>query len=78
LKKVKEPETQMIKTPTNIKKTTIVSMDKTNQSEVEGISNDLFDWLMWIDHTLESQVVTVGDNDEIQQAIDKLNVIISF
>lgn len=25
--------------------------------DIEIISNDLFDWLLWIDHTLESQVV---------------------
>ena len=42
--------------------------------EIESISNDLFDWLVWIDHTLQSQVITVGDLEEIQQAIHKYNV----
>ena len=48
----------------------VPSQDK----EIELLSNDLFDWLVWIDHTLESQVVTVGDLEEIQQAIHKYNV----
>ena len=30
--------------------------DTPSQDNVELISNDLFDWLLWIDHTLDSQV----------------------
>jgi hypothetical protein len=42
--------------------------------DIDLISNDLFDWLLWIDHTLQSHVITVGDFDEIQQAINKYSV----
>jgi hypothetical protein len=41
---------------------------------VDLISNDLFDWLLWIDHTLQTHVITVGDFEETQQAINKYNV----
>ena len=40
----------------------------------EIVLNDLFDWLLWIDHTLQSQVITVGNLDEIQQSINKYDV----
>ncbi len=60
--------------------TTTTSNDKitatTNRDDIDLISNDLFDWLLWIDHTLESQLVTVGDSDEINQAIQKYDVSI--
>lgn len=45
-----------------------------SKDDIDLISNDLFDWLLWIDHTLESQLVTVGDQDEINQAIQKYDV----
>lgn len=47
---------------------------KSSKDDIELISNDLFDWLLWIDHTLESQVITVGDLDEIQQSVNKYTV----
>ena len=62
----------------NTTTTTNTSNDKitttTNRDDIDLISNDLFDWLLWIDHTLESQLVTVGDLDEINQAIQKYDV----
>lgn len=45
------------------------------KENINIISDDLFDWLLWIDHTLESQIVTVGDHEEMQQAILKYTVI---
>lgn len=48
--------------------------ENTSQNDMEIISNDLFDWLLWIDHNLQSQVVTVGDLEEIQQSIYKYQV----
>lgn len=36
--------------------TTTSTPDTPSQDNVELISNDLFDWLLWIDHTLDSQV----------------------
>lgn len=35
--------------------------------------NDLFDWLLWIDHNLQTQV-TVGNAEEITQSISKYEV----
>ena len=48
--------------------------DDDSKDDIDLISNDLFDWLLWIDHTLESQLVTVGDLEEINQSIQKYNV----
>jgi hypothetical protein len=48
---------------------------RNSEENINIISNDLFDWLLWIDHTLESQLVNVGDNEEMQQAILKYSVI---
>lgn len=58
-----------------IEKPTVVNK-KDSDEEIELINNDLSDWLLWIDHTLESQILTVGDLDEIQQSIKKYSVII--
>jgi len=34
----------------------VLKTDYLPNEEIEMISNDLFDWLLWIDHTLDSQV----------------------
>ena len=34
----------------------VLNTDYLPNEEIEMISNDLFDWLLWIDHTLDSQV----------------------
>ncbi len=34
----------------------VSNMNTLANDEIEMISNDLFDWLLWIDHTLDSQV----------------------
>ncbi len=63
--------------PNGVKLITVSDFDEqvpSQDKDIELLSNDLFDWLVWIDHTLESQVVTVGDLEEIQQAIHKYNV----
>jgi hypothetical protein len=52
----------------------ISSSDSVNSKESDKIANDIFDWLLWIDHTLQSQLVTVGDIEEIQQSIQKYQV----
>jgi len=39
--------------------TTSSTPDTSSQDNVELISNDLFDWLLWIDHTLDSQVLKI-------------------
>jgi hypothetical protein len=44
----------------------------------EILLNDLFDWLLWIDHTLQTQVITVGNAEEIQQSISKYDVSGAF
>jgi hypothetical protein len=54
--------------------TTTTTSTANHRDDIDLISNDLFDWLLWIDHTLESQLVTVGDLDEINQAIQKYDV----
>ncbi|RNA24521.1 isoform B isoform X1 [Brachionus plicatilis] len=42
----------------------------------EELYNDLFDWLLWINHNLSTQIITVGDIDETQLSIQKFNSII--
>jgi hypothetical protein len=48
--------------------------DSNRLSKIESISNDLYDWLTWIQHTMQSNVVTVGNVAEIQQLIQKYQV----
>jgi hypothetical protein len=48
------------------------------KDDIDLISNDLFDWLLWIDHTLESQLVTVGDLEEINQGIQKFEYFYGY
>lgn len=50
------------------------SYNLSEKEDIQLISNDLFDWLLWIDHTLETQLVTIGDMEQIQQSINKYNV----
>lgn len=46
-----------------------------NNENFEEIVDELFDWLLWMRHTLETQTVIVGDIDQIQQSINKFDVI---
>lgn len=48
-----------------------------DRDNLEVISNDLFDWLLWIDHTLETQLVVVGDLDQIEQLVKKYESILN-
>lgn len=50
----------------------------TTPSDLEQATSDLFDWLLWIDHTLETQLVVVGDLEQCEQLVKKYNVIILF
>lgn len=50
-------------------------MNLEENEDLQLMSNDLFDWLLWIDHTLDSQIVVVGDLEEIKQSINKYEVI---
>ncbi len=51
-----------------------ISIKLDDNDDVRLILNDLFDWLLWINHTLDSQIVVLGNLDEIQQSILKLDV----
>jgi hypothetical protein len=83
-KECKEIQTSSFDLTNNVEEipngTKLIAVEEFNQQlpapnkEIETLSNDLFDWLVWIDHTLQSQVITVGDLEEIQQAIHKYNV----
>lgn len=46
-----------------------------DRDNIEVVLNDLFDWLLWINHNLETQLVVVGDLDQIEQLIKKYDVI---
>lgn len=54
-----------------------ISSVSIHKDDIEIISNDLLDWLLWIEHTLQSQIVTVGDLNEIQQGIQKFQSILN-
>lgn len=46
-----------------------------SNSQDEELYTELFDWLLWINHNLSTQIITVGDLDETQLSINKFNVI---
>lgn len=50
-------------------------VDKSN-SQDEQLLTELFDWLLWINHNLSTQIITVGDSDETNLSIKKFDVII--
>lgn len=55
-----------------------ISIKLDENDDIRLILNDLFDWLLWINHTLDSQIVVLGNLDEIQQSIVKLEVFNIF
>lgn len=50
----------------------LINLDETES--VQLATNDLFDWLLWIDHTLETQHVVVDDLEQTEQLIKKYDV----
>ena len=54
--------------------TTTSTPDTPPQDNVELISNDLFDWLLWIDHTLDSQVLKI----KLKNFLNKLILFFFF
>jgi hypothetical protein len=54
-----------------------ISAISIHKDDIEIISNDLDDWLLWIEHTLQSQIITVGDLNENQQGIQKFQSILN-
>lgn len=55
--------------------TDVEQISADDREGLELVANDLFDWLLWIEHTLETQLVAVGDLDQIEQLIKKYDVI---
>lgn len=44
------------------------------KNQADNFCNELLDWLLWINHNLNTQIVTIGNFEEIQQSINKYNV----
>ncbi|CAF0734066.1 unnamed protein product [Brachionus calyciflorus] len=45
-------------------------------NQVDLFCNELQDWLLWINHNLNNQIVTFGNFDDIQQSIKKYSTIL--
>lgn len=69
---LKDNNTSVSKLP--LKEDETSHVDKSN-SQDEQLLTELFDWLLWINHNLSTQIITVGDSDETHLSIKKFDVI---